>query len=398
MNEADTCRIHVMPRIRKVGWSDFHIKEQQTVNKDIRGVKLSNSIKPDVILDIKFGPMALIEIKGIKENIYLALKEVIERLEVTGIPVGYATNGLEIIEYELSSGTQKYRKYFPTIQELLFRYWKEYLNYLEKEYNSREIMSQYFNKLGPIVESWNEEIEHFTSGLRSCPNKVNSISDDIFSGEYAQFLGSLRKRHIELNDAHAILRGEQLFSEEQYYEALICFDKSSKQLTQNVTYLQLGALACLNGMKKYEQAAQIAELILRNNIFMRPQVIALIVGEFLFWNKWSTAELFLKDFLEDDPDNSQYMELWGHINYQRRDYETASVCFWKCLESKVTLECLWMLGLCHYFLYEFEPASDIFADIINKYPDLEEAVINFEAISKKNANNISKYNRNTTEY
>ena len=383
MNEADTSRIHVMPKIREAGGADFHIKEQRTINKDMRGIKLPNSIKPDVILDIGFGPMALIEIKGIKESIYLALKEVMERLEVTGIPVGYATNGTEIIEYELSSGTRKRRKCFPTIQELLLKYWKNHQSYLNKGYNLTNIMNQYFNRSGLIVDIWNEELEYFTSGILPCPNKLNSISDAICSSKFEGLLGALREKHIELNDDDTIMRGEQLFCEEQYYEALICFDKSSKQLTQGITYSQLGALACFNGMQNFEQAAQMAELILRYNSFMRPQITVLIAGEFLFWNKWSVAELFLLEVLKRDPSNGQCMELWGHVNYQKTDYDTASGCFWGIMENEVTLECLWMLGLCHYFLNEFESASDIFKDITNKYPELEEARINFEVISRK---------------
>ncbi|MBE0582510.1 MAG: DEAD/DEAH box helicase family protein, partial [Desulfofustis sp.] len=130
LNEADTCRVYVTPKLREVGWEKLphSINEQKTFtdgrvlmrgNRTVRGEQK----RADYILRYtRDYPIAAVEAKAEGENAGKGLQQAKDYAEILGLKFAYATNGHEIIEFDYITGLEKHLSAFPSPEELFKRY------------------------------------------------------------------------------------------------------------------------------------------------------------------------------------------------------------------------------------------------------------------------------------
>ncbi len=130
MNEADTCRKFVVPRLQAVGWDDepHSIAEQRSIT-DGRIVPVGRGFirKPpkrvDYLLRVTRDlPLAVVEAKAGWRNASDGIQQAREYAEMLGLKFAFATNGHEIIEIDYFAGTETTRGDFPSPDQLLARY------------------------------------------------------------------------------------------------------------------------------------------------------------------------------------------------------------------------------------------------------------------------------------
>jgi type I restriction enzyme R subunit len=130
VNEADTCRKQVVPRLQAAGWDEepHSIAEQRTIT-DGRIVPVGKGFvrKPpkrvDYLLRIRRDfPVAVVEAKASFKSATDGLQQAKEYAQMLGLRFAYATNGEEIIEFDFSTGLEKARPGYPTPAELWQRY------------------------------------------------------------------------------------------------------------------------------------------------------------------------------------------------------------------------------------------------------------------------------------
>lgn len=132
MNEADTCRRHVVPRLQLAGWDDepHSITEQRSIT-DGRIVPVGKGFvrKPPKRVDYLLRytrdfPLALVEAKADYKRATDGLQQAKAYAEILGLKFAYATNGHEIVEFDFSTGLEQMRSTFPTPDDLWERYRK----------------------------------------------------------------------------------------------------------------------------------------------------------------------------------------------------------------------------------------------------------------------------------
>lgn len=129
LNEADTCRVYVTPRLKEAGWEQLphSITEQKTFT-DGR-VRVQNNVvrrqerkRADYLLRyIRDFPIAVVEAKpeaGAPGN---GLQQAKEYAEILGLSFAYATNGHGIIEFDYLTGRESELTAFPSPSELFSR-------------------------------------------------------------------------------------------------------------------------------------------------------------------------------------------------------------------------------------------------------------------------------------
>lgn len=130
MNEADTCRKFVVPRLQAAGWDDepHTIAEQRTVT-DGRIVPAGRGFvrKPPKRVDYLLRytrdfPLAIVEAKAGWRSAADGVQQARDYAEMLGLPFAYATNGQSIIEIDCFAGTETERDDFPTPADLMARY------------------------------------------------------------------------------------------------------------------------------------------------------------------------------------------------------------------------------------------------------------------------------------
>lgn len=130
MNEADTCRKFVVPKLQAMGWDNepHSIAEQRTVT-DGRIVPVGKGFirKPPKRVDYLLRytrdfPLAVVEAKGTYKTATDGLQQAKQYAEMLGLKFAYATNGREIIEFDYFTGLETPRADFPTPAQLWQRY------------------------------------------------------------------------------------------------------------------------------------------------------------------------------------------------------------------------------------------------------------------------------------
>lgn len=129
-NEADTCRKHVVPLLQAAGWdNDPHsISEQRTITDGRivpvgRGFKRKPPKRADYLLNYtRDFRLAVVEAKAAYKSAADGLQQVKDYAETLGLKFAYATNGLEIIEFDYFTGLETRRTDYPTPAELWQRY------------------------------------------------------------------------------------------------------------------------------------------------------------------------------------------------------------------------------------------------------------------------------------
>jgi type I restriction enzyme, R subunit len=130
LNEADTCRKLVVPKLQSAGWDTepHSIAEQRTIT-DGRIVPVGKGFvrktpkRVDYLLRYtRDFPLAVVEAKATYKHAADGLQQAKDYATLLGLKFAYATNGKEIIEFDFGSGKETLRSEFPKPAELWQRY------------------------------------------------------------------------------------------------------------------------------------------------------------------------------------------------------------------------------------------------------------------------------------
>jgi len=130
LNEADTCRKYVVPRLVAAGWDEdpHSIAEQRSIT-DGRIVPAGKSFvrkapkRVDYLLRYERNfPLAVVEAKGEWQTAGTGMQQAREYAEMLGLHFAYATNGHEILEFDRFTGQELTVADFPTPEALWQRY------------------------------------------------------------------------------------------------------------------------------------------------------------------------------------------------------------------------------------------------------------------------------------
>lgn len=130
MNEADTCRKYVVPALNESGWDNppHSIREQATIT-DGRIVPVGNGFvrrkpkKADYLLRYRRDfPLAVVEAKADWKKAADGLEQAKDYAQLLGLKFAYATNGVEIVEFDFFTGREDFVTHYPTPDELWHRY------------------------------------------------------------------------------------------------------------------------------------------------------------------------------------------------------------------------------------------------------------------------------------
>jgi type I restriction enzyme, R subunit len=130
MNEADTCRTFVVPKLQAAGWEvePHSIAEQRTVT-DGRIVPAGKGFirRPPKRVDYLLRytrdfPLAVIEAKPDYKLAADGLQQAKDYATMLGLKFAYATNGREIVEFDFLTGRERSRSDYPTPDDLWHRY------------------------------------------------------------------------------------------------------------------------------------------------------------------------------------------------------------------------------------------------------------------------------------
>lgn len=124
LNEADTCRTYVLPKLYSAGWEDTQISEQKsfTDGRIVIGGKRPTrrpQKRADYLLRYRRDfPIALVEAKAIYRTSGDGLQQAKEYALILGLKFAYATNGQSIIEHDFLTGLDSELQDFPRPSEL----------------------------------------------------------------------------------------------------------------------------------------------------------------------------------------------------------------------------------------------------------------------------------------
>lgn len=129
MNEADTCREYVVPRLVEVGWDTApHSIAEQRIFTDgrvflVRGkAKRGKQKKADYLLRYtRDFPIAVVEAKADYKKPGDGLAQAKDYAQTLDIKFAYSTNGTGIIEFDFLTGSETVLSQFPSPQELWHR-------------------------------------------------------------------------------------------------------------------------------------------------------------------------------------------------------------------------------------------------------------------------------------
>ena len=131
-NEADTCRKYVLPKLVEAGWdNEPHRINEQISFTDGRIVLAGNKVRrrPQKRADylLRYTRDYLIAVVEAKPDYASAgdgLQQAKEYAEILGLKFAYATNGIEIIEFDYLTGQELFLTEFPSPEAL----WQRLLN------------------------------------------------------------------------------------------------------------------------------------------------------------------------------------------------------------------------------------------------------------------------------
>lgn len=130
MNEADTCRKLVRPKLESSGWDgDKHFYNEQTSFTDGRIIvpggkprRLKKKYSDFLLRYTRDITLAVVEAKSDKRPAGDGLQQAKDYATILGLKFAYATNGTEIIEYDYFTVQETVVDRFPTPDELWVRY------------------------------------------------------------------------------------------------------------------------------------------------------------------------------------------------------------------------------------------------------------------------------------
>ena len=127
INQADTCRTYVVPKLHGAGWEDSQISEQKSFT-DGRIVVFANRAirrqqkRADYLLRYRRDfPIAVVEAKAAYRTAGDGLQQAKEYAQILGLKFAYTTNGQSIIEHDFLTGLERELTAFPSPGELWSR-------------------------------------------------------------------------------------------------------------------------------------------------------------------------------------------------------------------------------------------------------------------------------------
>src|SRR5579859_3906206 len=124
LNEADTCRTYVLPKLYSAGWEDTQISEQKsfTDGRIVIGGKRPirrPQKRADYLLRYRRDfPIAVVEAKAIYRTPGDGLQQAKEYAHILGLKFAYATNGQNIVEHDFLTGRDNDLDTFPNPDDL----------------------------------------------------------------------------------------------------------------------------------------------------------------------------------------------------------------------------------------------------------------------------------------
>jgi type I restriction enzyme R subunit len=129
LNEADTCRLHVTPKLQAAGWdSEPHRINEQVTFTDGRIIVTGRTARrrpgkrADYIL--RYSPdvaIAVVEAKPENDAPGTGLQQAKDYAEILGFKFAYSTNGHGIVEFDYLTGRERELDTFPTPDQLWAR-------------------------------------------------------------------------------------------------------------------------------------------------------------------------------------------------------------------------------------------------------------------------------------
>ncbi len=146
MNEADTCRKLVVPKLVCAGWdvAPYSFTEQKTFTDGRiimkgKGYKRGKQKRADYILRYRRDfPIAVVEAKANYKSASEGMQQAKEYAEILGLKFAYATNGTEILEFDYITGIERPVDQYPTPEEL----WSRLFGSNQHVQNAKEVLLQ----------------------------------------------------------------------------------------------------------------------------------------------------------------------------------------------------------------------------------------------------------------
>jgi type I restriction enzyme, R subunit len=131
MNEADTCRTYVVPKLQSAGWENppFSIAEQRYFTNPKGPIRVvggrivrGKPKRADYLLRYRRDfPIAVVEAKADYKTPAAALSQAKEYAQILDLKFAYATNGEGIVEFDFTGGVERSLDAFPAPEELWTR-------------------------------------------------------------------------------------------------------------------------------------------------------------------------------------------------------------------------------------------------------------------------------------
>jgi type I restriction enzyme, R subunit len=127
INEADTCRKYVEPKLYAAGWTEEQISEQKSFTDGRIVIAVPRPIRrpqkrADYLLRYRRDfPLAVVEAKAAYRSPSDGLQQAKEYAQILGLKFAYATNGHGIIEHDFLTGAESELVGFPGPEDLWAR-------------------------------------------------------------------------------------------------------------------------------------------------------------------------------------------------------------------------------------------------------------------------------------
>ncbi|HUE97846.1 MAG TPA: DEAD/DEAH box helicase family protein, partial [Anaerolineales bacterium] len=162
MNEADTCRTYILPKLKSAGWEDETITEQLVLTPG-RIVPIGDrhtrreGLRPDYVLFIRQNiPIAVIEAKAEYAHPAKGLQQAIQYAEMLNVKFAYSSNGKGIVEHDFITGLECDLDSFPSPEELWGRL-KGTLKF-EDEKDETDALAQYWQEVGGKAPRYYQQV------------------------------------------------------------------------------------------------------------------------------------------------------------------------------------------------------------------------------------------------
>lgn len=162
MNEADTCRTYILPKLKASGWEDDFITEQLVLTPG-RIVPIGDrhtrkeGLRPDYVLYIRQNiPIAVVEAKAEYAHPGKGLQQAMQYAEMLDVKFAYSSNGKGIVEHDYITGMECNLDAFPSPDELWGR-WKGTFQFQEQK-DETDALSQYWQEINGKAPRYYQQV------------------------------------------------------------------------------------------------------------------------------------------------------------------------------------------------------------------------------------------------